>query len=599
MIGPKDIVKRTRDLRSSSTHKEKYMDEILALREGRWEEVMPGILPEGFEKPFVANMIDIAAKDTSETIAPLPAFSCFSANMTSDRARTFADKRTKIANYYVDCSNLQVQMFAGADRLLTYGYIAFMVEPDFDEQMPKIRIDNTFKSYYKQDPFGRHTLYYARCFKRDLDELILEYPDVAAQLGNLRPYGSESKEIELILWYDRDQMALVTMDGAILLRSVKNRLSRCPVRVVEMPKLGDVVRGQYDDAIGVQIARVLAQSYILQGMDESVNAPIAVPNDVQTLAMGSKEIIRSENPQAIGRVNLQIPQAAFAEAQNLTAETRLATRYPEGRSGQIDASIITGQGVEALMGSFTTQKATANLMLAAGLKDVLELCFEADDKYFNRVQKTVTGNSAGTPYEVTYTPAKDIKGSYQCEVTYGLAGGLDPNRAGVLILQLQAAGLISDDTAMRQLPVDIAVEDEKKQIAVELLRKSLSQAMAGYAQAIPMMATQGMDPAGPVQQIAEIVRLVQKGEAIEEVVAKVLAPPPPPPAPEGEAPPGPGGAPAEQGLFNEQTGLPPGIAEGQAGMGAGGAQDLLMSLVGLTGGGAPQLQSTVSRRQPA
>lgn len=599
MLGPKEIVKRVKDLRSSASRKDQYMDEILALREGRWEEVMPGVLPENFDRPFVANMIDIAAKDTAEVIAPLPSFDCRSANMISDNARKFADKRTRIARYFVDCSNLQVQMFAGADRLLSYGYLAFMVQPDFDEKMPKILVDNTFKSYYKNDPFNRHTLYYCRVFRRDLDDLLLEFPDSREQLMELRPeFHQGPYEIELVRWWDRDQEALLTVDGGVLLRRVKNRLSRCPVRVVEMPKLGDCVRGQYDDAIGVQIGRTLAQAYALQAMDEAVNAPIAIPDDVQEFPMGPKELLRSQNPQAIGRVNLQIPNGVFAESQNLTQETRMATRYPEGRSGQIDASIITGQGVEALMGTFSTQTKTAQLLLARGLRDIMELCFEADEKYFGNVTKTVKGNDSGSPYEITYRPSKDIRGDYSCDVTYGLAGGLDPNRATVMILQLQAAGLISDDTAKRQLPVDINVEDENKLIAVETGRKALSQAMAGYAQAVPMMATQGMDPVAPVQQIAEYLRLVQKGESIEEAVAKVFAPPPPPPE-QGGAPGQTGAAPEEAGPFDQQSGLPEGVAQGQAQYGAGGAQDLMMMLSGLTPGGNSNLQANVSRRIPA
>ena len=37
------------------------------------------------------------------------------------------------------------------------------------------------------------------------------------------------------------------------------------------------------------------------------------------------------------------PPAVFAEEQTLQAELRLGSRYPEGRSGMTDASIITGR----------------------------------------------------------------------------------------------------------------------------------------------------------------------------------------------------------------------------------------------------------------
>lgn len=591
MLGASAIVKKVHHLRAKARHRDQRMTEILAIREGRWDDVYPGLFPPEFPKPMVANMIDVAARDTSEVIAPLPSFDCSSAKMTSDRARVFADKRTKIAKYYVDCSNLQVQMYPGADRLGSYGFVAFHVEPDLQEKMPKIRIDDTFQAYYQNDPWNRYTVYYCRTFKRDLDELIAEFPDAAARLQAHRPeYDQDRKcDIDVVRWFDADQQCLVTLEKGIMLQRVENPLSHCPVRVVEMPKLGQQVRGQYDDVIWVQMARALAQVYALQAMDESVNAPIATPNDVQEFSLGPKEILRSETPQNIGRVNLQIPNGVFAELQNLTQELRVGSRYPEGRSGQIDASIITGQGVEALMGTFSTQTQTAQLMLARGLRDVMEMCFEMDEKLWPNVRKTIKGNDAGSPYEVAYVPSRDIRGDYSCEVTYGLSGGLDPNRAAVLILQLQAARLISNDTAMRQLPVDISVEDEKQRIAVEESRMALNQAVAAYSQAIPMLASQGGDPAMPVQQIAEYIRLLQKGESVEEAAGAVFAPPPPPEPSPAEA----GGMPAEAGPPGAPAPALPGAPAQQ-----GGAQDLLMSLAGMTAGGAPNLQATVSKRTP-
>lgn len=567
------------------------MEEILALREGRWDDVFPGLLPRDFPRPFVANMIDMAARDTSEVIAPLPSFSCTSTSMVSERARTFADKRTKIANYYVECSNFQAQMYSAADRLLSYGFCAFFVEPDFDDEMPKIRVDNNHKAYYELDPLGRRTKIYCRIFRQELDTLIHQFPEVAPQLAAIRPeWHVGSFEVEVVRWYDEHQQALVVLDHNILLRSVENKITRCPVRVVEMPKLGDVVRGQYDDAIGVQGARALTQVYLLKTMEMVANAPLAVPQDVQDVPMGPEAIIHSENPEKIGRVAQQVPPGLFTQLQNFTDETRLASRHPEGRSGVSPGSIVTGQGVEALMGMFSTQVRTAQEMLERGLQDVIAVCFEMDQHFWPNISKTVTGNDAGTPYEVTYRPVVDIKGSFSCEVSYGLTAGLDPNRALVFLLQLYSAGGISLDTLQRQLPVKLSVVDEMRKITLEHGRQALDQAMSGYAQSIPMMATQGMDPNQAIGQIATYLQLVQKGKAVEEAVAEAFAPPPAPPQAEGAAPA------AEDPLAALMGGGGP---PGGGGMAPPAQDDLLMSLAGMTPGGNANLQSTVSRRQPS
>jgi len=203
----------------------------------------------------------------------------------------------------------------------------------------------------------------------------------------------------------------------------------------------------------------------------------------------------------------------------LQDELRTGSRVPAGRSGNIDASIITGQGVEALMGTFSTQTQTCQIQLAQALQDVSMLCLETDERYFGNVTKTVRGNDAGSPYVVTYTPHSDISGDYTCDVTYGLTAGLDPNRALIFLLQAKTAGGISLDTFMRSLPVAIEVEAEKRRIDLELIEGALGQAIAGYAQAIPMLATQGQDPAQVITAVNMVLQLVGKGKSMGDAVA--------------------------------------------------------------------------------
>lgn len=599
-LSPQEITQRVNYFRQRDAERNAAQEDVRAIRENRWQDVRyaAGLFPEDWPRGVASNMVNVVARDFAEMLGPLPTVDARSANNASDRAKAFADKRTKIVRYYTKCSNLQAQQFNGADRLMTYGYMAYIVEPDFKEKMPKIRIDDNFRAHYQLDRWGRRTLYYCKVFRRQLFDLMHEFPEAQAQLMDLMPYDRKDRPVEVVHWFDDDQEALVTLEKSVLLKSVPNVISRCPVRVVEMPKLGDCVQGMFDDAISIQLARSLMQTYALQAVDEIVNAPMVVPDDVQKVAFGPKEIIRTQQPQGVGKVPLQIPSGLFAEMQNLQIEQRIASRYPEGRSGNIDASIITGQGVEALMGTFSTVIRTGQMMLAQGLEDVISMALEMDEKLWPNDRKTVRGDDFGSPYEITYIPSRDIRGDYTCEVTYGLTAGLDPNRALVFILQALTAGIVSKDTAMRQLPVDINIEEEKRQIDIEMTRDALAQAIAGYAQAIPMLATQGMDPAGAVQQIAEVLRLRQKGKAIEEAVAEVFAPPPPPePAATEEGGLASEAAPGE--VFNEQTGLPEGIAPGQAQFGAGGARDLLMALAGTTPSGNPNLAMSVSRRVPA
>src|SRR2546428_13900309 len=86
--------------------RQRKIDQVLAIREGRWNDVAPGLFPEDIPEPMIANFIDVAAKAAAEAIAPLPSITCSNPNMATDAARKAADKRTKIAQHYVQHSKL-------------------------------------------------------------------------------------------------------------------------------------------------------------------------------------------------------------------------------------------------------------------------------------------------------------------------------------------------------------------------------------------------------------------------------------------------------------------------------------------------------------
>jgi hypothetical protein len=595
LLSAQQVVKRVDMLRARGAARNKAVDAVKAVREGRWDKVAPGLFPPEWGGPLVSNMIDVAARDFADNLGPLPTFQCKSASMISDAAKKFADKRTKIARYYVDCSNLQDQQYDAANRYTSYASTVYLVEPDFKEKMPKIKVANNHRCYYELDHWGRYTKQLAWIQTYSCMELCAEFPDAEFRLKALLPHGKNGMQasdvdVNVIHWMDDDQQMMIVEENALVLLRVENILDRCPARVVEQHKLGDEPRGFFDDVIPVQLARGLMNIYMMEATERSVYAPMAVPDDVQEINYGPDAQLRSATPEKVQKVPLPIPPQLFGNMQMLEREQRIGSRYPEGRTGNFDASIITGQGVEALMGAFNEGIKTGQSMFSQGLQDVIAMCFEMDEKLWPDVEKTVTGDDFGSPYQITYKPSKDIQGDYSCKVTYGLTAGLDPNRALIFILQAGQAGYVSRRTAMEQLPVDINITEEEKQIDVETMRTGLTQAMAGLAQAIPMMASQGQDPTQIVYQMAESIRLRQKGEAVEEALSKIFAPPEPEPSPTSE-----GGIPPE-------TGQPaPGAPPGAGGMAPGqpGEQELLNMLAGISGGGQPSLSANVQRRIPA
>jgi hypothetical protein len=346
----------------------------------------------------------------------------------------------------------------------------------------------------------------------------------------------------MVRYEDKDQIVLMLPQrGDLVLKKALNPLGKLSVVVARRPGLDiDDPRGQFDDVLWAQIARARFSMLAMEAAEKSVQAPIVLPNDVSEFAFGPDSVIRTNNPQGVRRVGLELPPAAFQEQQILENEMRTGARYPEGRSGNMGGSIITGQGVQALLGGFDSQIKAGQQILAELFEDIIELCFETDEKIFD-FSKTMNGTYNGAPYEVTYTPSKDISKDYSVVVRYGLMAGLDPSRALIFSLQALQAGLISREFIMSELPWSMNVSAEKDRIDIEKMRDSLSGSLAALSQAIPQMASQGADPSAIVEKIAKTIEQRKRGIAIEDAVMDVFKAPEEIPAEPGmpEAPPGP------------------------------------------------------------
>lgn len=514
-------------LRRRNHARDGRMADILAIRKGNMEAVYPDFFPEALNKPMVANFVDVAARDIAEVIAPLPSFNCISVNTTSDRSRERADKRTMIVNHYTEFSKLQTQMYNGADWYLTYGFMPIVVEPDIENRMPRIRLENPMGAYPEFDRYGRITAY-AKRYVKTLGELVVEFPEYERQLVGGTDIGVDyNGPIDMIRYEDKDQIVLYLPSRKnLVLRRTENPLGDVMVRVAVRPGIDEEPRGQFDDIMWVQLARARFALLAMEAAEKSVQAPLALPNDVQEFTFGPDAVLRSQTPERIRRVGLDVPNAAFAESALLQQEMRLGARYPEGRTGQIDASIITGQAVQALLGGFDSQVKAAQQVLTQLFEDVMGLCLKMDERLFPG-EKIIRGVQGSAPYELKYSPEKDIKGDYTVQVRYGLMAGLDPSRALIFSLQALGADLVSRDFVMRELPWSMNVSQEQQQIDIQKMRDNLNASISSLAATIPAMAAQGADPSDTVRKIAEVIKARRNGRSIEDAASEIFAPPEP------------------------------------------------------------------------
>jgi hypothetical protein len=232
------------------------------------------------------------------------------------------------------------------------------------------------------------------------------------------------------------------------------------------------------------------------------------------------------------------------------------------------------------MGGFDTQVKSAQAIFASALKEVISICFEVDEKYFN-FEKTIRGVDAGSPYSLQYLPSKDIKKDYTADVRYGMLAGLNPAQGLIFMLQALGGKLISKDLAQRELPFGINVTQEQEKIEVEDLRSALMASLQQYTLAIPQMAVQGADPSDVISKIAKVIKSRQRGQALEDAIADIFEPEELPPVGASE--------------MVEQPSPAPAAPAGGAPSGAGGALQSLLSSLSASGQGSASARTVVRR----
>ena len=524
------IADKYQALKTRYYERDSRMQDILAVRKGNMETVFPDLFPEGISKPMVANFVDVAARDLAEVMSPLPSINCSAGQASSDREKQRADKRTMIANHYLNYARFDRQMLSGADWYISYAYMPVQIVADEEARMPRPLIVDPLGVYPEFDRFGRLSSV-SKKYAKTLRQLVVDFPEMETQI--LGQYGRDGVDMEMLTemvrYEDNDQVVLfLPQRNNLVLARDENPMGKVMWRIARRPGIDpDDPRGQFDDVLFVQLARARFSLLAMEAAEKSVYAPLVMPNDVDEFAFGPDSVVRTNNPAGVRRVAMELPNAAFIEQSALEAEMRLGSRYPEGRSGAIDASIITGQGVQALLGGFDTQVKAAQTIFADLLEEVIGLCFEMDEKLFPGA-KNAEGIFQGSPYQINYDSAKDINGNYSVQVRYGLMAGLDPSRALIFSLQALQANLVSEDFVRRELPWSMNVAREQEQIDVEAMRKALTASVQGLSQAVPQFVANGQDPTRIIQGIASVIEQRRAGKSIEVAVAEAFKPEPPP-----------------------------------------------------------------------
>jgi hypothetical protein len=602
---------RLKRVKQHNAARDRRMTEVTLVRKGEVQLMAPGLFSEDWPKPIISNAIDVIARDFSGTLAPLPSLNCSSRAMRTDADKRKAGKKNKIGASYWKASDLANHMLVGADWYLTYGFLPFYCEPKFDTQTPVIRMGNPIGVYYELDRFGG-TKFYAECWREPAWKLAFQFPELTHLIVPRDEFSGKPQPdtlLEVVRFCDETSWSLVLPERReLVLTSYEHGLTRLPVVIAERPGIAEP-QGQFDQVLWTWLAKARLALMQLDAAHKAVNSPTVLPRDAIEFSVGPDAIVQTDNPSAVRKVSLDLPAGAFAVGEMLDDEVKLGARMPEGRMGGVDASVITGRGIQALMGGYSTQVAEAQTILGTALSKITSIAFEMDEMLWPTTRKRIQGNTAGEPYDITYTPKTDINGNWACDVTYGYAAGLSPNQAVVMLLQLRGDKLISRDTFRRQLPFDVDVDDEQRRIDVNETEDALQQGLYALLQSLGPMATQGLDPLPVLKAATAFIKARRDGVPTEEAMELAFTPPEPTPEEQAaQAAEAAAGAPADplagvgQGGGDtvpgvNANGLPTGVAPGQAGLPPGGMPDIQTLVAGFRAG-RPVMDNTITRRIP-
>ncbi len=175
------IARRVQALRANHAERDARHQTVHDVRANKIDRVQPGSLPDAWPKPIVGNTIDTTARQLAENLAPLPSINCASGITTSDRAKRFVARKTKIAYSYVIESQLKAKMPQACDWYVTYGSLPMIVEPDFKSGGPRILFCNPRGSYPQFDIWG-NVVAFAWVYRERAAELAAKYPDLTDRI---------------------------------------------------------------------------------------------------------------------------------------------------------------------------------------------------------------------------------------------------------------------------------------------------------------------------------------------------------------------------------------------------------------------------------
>jgi hypothetical protein len=512
-----------------SEHKER-VKVVTNVATGDWYTEWPD-LSRTPEAPTVANQIEMGINHWSAIGGSILPSVRVPVNKAKDRRseKGNARKRERRVRELWENSNVSEiaallwSDYAGAGTAVGGVWVNFE-EPDPTKRNPYIVRWDPRHTYVMKDNLGNVTeMLVAR--KISKAEIAAMYPQWADKFGK-----SHEDDVEEWFWYTKDRVRYAVVDISKDGRS-KNReimivdeewdLGFVPVWEATRPTFDGQRRGVFDQSVHILRTMHRLMLMTIMSTEEHAFPAIATFDAINPEDFGPGATIQLRSAE--GRIDRLGPASHF-DVKDLVArlgdEAAKQAVFPQQLSGEPGASIVSSRGIKASMGALDARLALAHKQFEQLFSKVSGFLLAMDEK-FCPGDKTIVGDARDQGNAETYNSVDDVDGSWTVNCTYGIGAGSDPANIEVRLNMNLANGLISQETARRQLPF---LEDPDSE-AVMILREMMQQ---GVIAGIMAMA-QGGDPTFAAKGLDLLADDDTKDidEVLKELVDALLAPPEP------------------------------------------------------------------------
>jgi hypothetical protein len=266
-------------------------------------------------------------------------------------------------------------------------------------------------------------------------------------------------------------------------------LSRCPVVENKRPTHD----GEYRGALDVMIPQLrVAQNLMARVMEDvefQVGAPVLMEGIENPEDWGPHEIMEGDGSgnSKIEFVRQPINFEANQHIKEQLDSARRVGKFPQQRTGEAGASIVSAKGTQALQGSYNSEMAQAQRDAALMLRELLSVTAEYDVSWAD-TRKKVLGFDEGESFELSYNPSSMFKGDdYRVVVTFGGGLGMEQSQYMVQLATARNLGGMARRTFMQKSGLVANAIREEDEIFLETLTEgfaafAMQQAEAGNVQ---------------------------------------------------------------------------------------------------------------------